>query len=285
MIYAADLHMHSNVSDGEHSPSRLVELAKEKGIEAMAVTDHDSVDGVAEAMDAGKRLGVKVIQGVELSADDCPNLHILGYGFDPAGVNSFLDGLQERRDARKHRILAYLRGKGIVLDLGNVEKFSQGSSIGRPHFAAAMVEAGFVKNRDEAFARYLDTPEFRETDRGRPSAEVCVRKLKEAGGIVSLAHPGQIALACETLEELVERLANCGLDAIECRYTTHTPEQTEEYLRLARKYHLQVTGGSDFHGERVRPEFPMTKLQLELGWLFRYSDGDIPFHSRKDFVK
>lgn len=268
MIYLADLHMHSIVSDGEHSPTRLVEMAKEKGIEAMAVTDHDSIDGVAEAMAAGERLGVKVIRGVELSADDCPNLHILGYNFDPLGVNAFLNCLQERRDARKYRILAYLRGEGIVLDLAEVEKFSHGSSIGRPHFAAAMVKAGFVKSRNEAFERYLDTPGFRRMDRGRPSAEVCVRRLKEAGGKVSLAHPGQIALAQETLEELVRRLARCGLDAIECWYTTHMPEQTAEYLRLAEKYNLCVTGGSDFHGMRNRPEFPMTKLELELGWLF-----------------
>lgn len=269
MICLADLHMHSNVSDGEHSPATLVEMAKEKGIETMSVTDHDSIDGVAEAMSAGERLGVKVVRGVELSADDCPNLHILGYNFDPAGVNAFLSGLQERRDARKYRILAYLRGEGIDLDLAEVERFSHGSSIGRPHFAAAMVKAGFVKNRNEAFERYLDTPEFRGMDRGRPSAEVCVRRLKEAGGMVSLAHPGQIALARETLEELVKRLAHCGLDAIECRYTTHTPEQTAEYLRLAEKYHLFVTGGSDFHGLQNRPEFPMTRLELELGWLLR----------------
>lgn len=268
MIYPADLHMHSNVSDGEYSPTRLVEMAREKGIEVLSVTDHDSIDGVAEAMTAGERFGVKVIRGVELSADDCPNLHILGYDFDPEGVNAFLNGLQKRRDERKHRILGYLREKGIVLDLAEVEKFSPGSSIGRPHFAAAMVEAGFVKSRGEAFERYLDTPDFRRMDRGRPSAELCVRKLKEAGGKVSLAHPGQIALENETLEELVKRLALCGLDAVECWYTTHTPEQTAEYLRLAEKYQLRVTGGSDFHGERNRPEFPMTKLELELGWLF-----------------
>lgn len=268
MIYLADLHMHSSVSDGEYSPVMLVEMAKEKGIEVMAVTDHDSIDGVAKAMAAGERLGVRVIRGVELSADDCPNLHILGYDFDPEGVNAFLNGLQERRDARKYRILAYLREKGIVLDLEEVEKFSTGSSIGRPHFAAAMVKAGFVKSRKEAFERYLDTPDFRRLDRGRPSAEVCVRRLKEAGGKVSLAHPGQIALVDETLEELVKRLACCGLDAVECWYTTHTPEQTAVYLRLAEKYHLCVTGGSDFHGMQNRPEYPMTKLELELGWLF-----------------
>ncbi len=267
MIYLADLHMHSTFSDGQYSPSKLVELAKEKGLEVLSITDHDSIDSVAEAMDAGERLGIQVIRGVELSAEDCPNLHILGYNIAPDAVKDFLNGLQKRRDERKYRILEYLWENGVVLNLADVEKLSLGSSIGRPHFAMAMVNAGFVKNSKEAFEQYLDTPEFRRTDQGKPSAETCVKQLKRAGGRVSLAHPFQIRLGHETLEGLVQRLVSYGLDAIECRYTTHTPEQTAECMRLAEKYALHITGGSDFHGEGNKPGYPMAKLELELGWL------------------
>lgn len=263
----ADLHTHSNVSDGQYSPAELVGLAKERGIEVLALTDHDAIDGADEAMAAGERLGVRVVRGVEFSADDHLYLHILGYNFSPERLRAFLDGLQKRWEDRKRTIHEYLRGRGINVDLREVEKLSQGKMVGRPHFARAMLNAGLVKTRSEAYDLYLDTPEFHSIDTGRPSAETCVKTLKEAGAKVSLAHPYQIVLQGETLEELVRRLRGYGLDAIECYYTKHTPEQRVEYLRLAEKYNLHVTGGSDFHGEKTKPSYPLTGLELELGWL------------------
>ncbi len=267
MIRIADLHTHSAASDGQYSPTELVELAKKKGIDVLALTDHDNIDGVDEAIAAGERLGVRVLRGVELSAEDHLNLHILGYCFDSSVSQAFFDSLKERRDARKYRIAGYLRGKGLDIDLPAVEKHAQGGVIGRPHFAEWMTERGMVSSMKEAFDRYLDTPEFHRIDPDRPSAETCVRTLKKAGGFVSLAHPYQIVLNGETLEDLIERLAGYGLDAIECYYTKHTPEMEAEYLRLAEKYRLHVTGGSDFHGEKRKPDYPMKGIELELNWL------------------
>lgn len=263
----ADLHTHSTASDGQYPPAELVRLAKERGIEVLAITDHDTIDGVAAAMEAGERQGVRVIRGVEFSADDHLYLHILGYNFSSERLRVFLDGLQKRWDDRKHKIHDYLREKGIDVDLREVEKLSQGKLVGRPHFARAMYNAGLVKTRNEAYDLYLDTPEFHSIDTGRPSAETCVKTLKEAGAKVSLAHPYQIVWQGETLEGLVRRLCDYGLDAIECYYTKHTPEQRAEYLRLAEKYHLHVTGGSDFHGEKTKPDYPLTGLELNLEWL------------------
>lgn len=263
----ADLHTHSTASDGQYTPAELIGLARERGIEVLAVTDHDTIDGLPGAMAEGDRLGVRVLRGVELSAGDHLYLHILGYQFSPERLRDFLDGLQKRRDARKHMIHDYLRGKGIDVDLREVEKLARGNLIGRPHFAGAMFNAGLVKTRDEAYSRYLDTPEFHRIDTGRPSAEECVKTLKAAGAKVSLAHPYQIVLKGETLEELVRRLRSYGLDAIECYYTRHTPEQRAAYLRLAAQYHLHVTGGSDFHGEQTKPDYPLAGLELDLDWL------------------
>lgn len=268
MTYRADLHTHSTASDGQYTPSELARLVKARGAEAWALTDHDSVKGAEEAKTAGEALGLRVIQGVELSADDYLNLHILGYGFSAAALQNWFDSLQGGRNDRKYRIRDFLRTKGLEVPLDEVDEEAKGGSVGRPHFAMVMLRRGMVATRKEAFDLYLDTPEFQEIERGtKPSAQTCVEKIKAAGGKVSLAHPYQIVLNGETLEELIKRLKGYGLDAIECYYPIYTREQTAEYLRLAEKYGLHITGGSDFHGESRKPDNPLTAWNLDLSWL------------------
>ena len=270
MVFRADLHTHSTASDGQYTPAELAELVRQRGAEVWALTDHDSVSGAEEAKTAGEALGLRVIQGVELSADDYLNLHILGYGFSAGILRNWLDSLRGGRDNRKYRIRDFLRTKGLEIPLDEVDAEAAGGSIGRPHFAQVMLKRGMVATRREAFERYLDTPEFQAIEKGsKPSAQTCIEKIKAAGGKVSLAHPYQIVLNGETLDELAGRLKGCGLDAIECRYPQHTPEQTAEYCRLAEKYDLFVTGGSDFHGEKNKPDNPLAAWELELGWLFQ----------------
>ena len=269
MIRKADMHTHSTASDGQYSPAELAELVKKRGAEVWALTDHDSVGGVEEAKIAGQALGLRVIQGVELSADDYLNLHILGYGFSAAELQDWLNSLRGGRNDRKYRIRDFLRTKGLEIPLDEVDAEAAGAPIGRPHFARVMLKHGMVATRKEAFDRYLDTPEFQEIEKGtKPSAQICVERIKAAGGKVSLAHPYQIVLGKDHLEDLVQRLMGYGLDAIECYYPQHTLEQTAEYLRLAEKYGLHVTGGSDFHGEKNKPDNPLAAWELELDWLF-----------------
>lgn len=268
MICKADLHTHSTASDGQYAPVELAELARRRGMDAWALTDHDNVDGVEAARAAGGALGLRVIQGVELSADDYLNLHILGYGFSAPAIQGWLNSLRGGRDDRKYRIRDFLRTKGLEIPLDEVDAEAAGAPIGRPHFAKVMLRHGMVATRREAFDRYLDTPDFQAIEKGtKPSAEECIRRLKAAGGRVSLAHPYQIVLNGETLEELVLRLKGYGLDAIECYYPQHTPEQTAEYLRLAGRYDFHVTGGSDFHGEKNKPDNPLAAWELDLDWL------------------
>lgn len=268
MIRRVDLHTHSTASDGQYTPAELAGLIKKRGTDVWALTDHDNLDGLEEAASVGEALGLTVLGGVELSADDYLNLHILGYGFSVSALCAWIDSMKTGRNDRKYRIRDYLRTKGLEIPLDEVDAEAAGGAVGRPHFAMVMLRCGYVATRREAFDRYLDTPEFQQIEKGtKPSARECVERIKAAGGKVSLAHPYQIVLGGESLESLVKRLAGYGLDAIECCYPIHTREQTVEYLALAGKYDLHVTGGSDFHGEKNKPNNPLAAWELEMDWL------------------
>lgn len=271
MIVQADLHTHSTASDGQYTPSQLVSLAKKAGIEVLALTDHDTLDGLDEAIQAGNALCLQVIPGVELSAKEYDTFHILGYAFqrDAQELQRLCRHMRQQREARNPRLLAFLHRRGVDLSLEEVRSFAGGAVLGRPHFAQAMVCRGYVKNSREAFDRYLDTEEYhQEVERDKPSVRRCIEAIHASGGKAVLAHPYQIGLEDNTLEELVGKLAaGCGLDGIECFYPRHTPEQTAFYLSLVEKYQLHATGGSDFHGEAVKPDISLTSWHIDVGWL------------------
>lgn len=265
-----DLHTHTTASDGQYTPSELVSLAKGRGLSVLAVTDHDTIAGVNEAQRAGDALGLRVIRGVELSAKDYTNCHILGYGFRDGDTE--LARLCERfragRDERKYKIVDFLREKGVGIDLAEVETLAGGEVIARPHFAQVMVRHGYVSSNREAFDRYLDTEEFRRrVKRFKADARTCVAAIRAAGGKVSLAHPYQMGLPDEELDALVGQLKDWGLDAVECYYPKYTPPQQSFYIHLAEKYRLHRTGGSDFHGEKVKPGVELAELVLDLDWM------------------
>lgn len=266
----SDLHTHSTASDGQYTPSELACLAKKRGLDLLALTDHDTVDGLDEAVKAGEKLGLRILRGIELSAREYGTFHILGYGINPEApvLQALCSRMKEGRDERAPRLIAFLREKGMTISMDEVQEIAGGAIIGRPHFAQAMVRRGYVASNREAFDRYLDTDEFRQrVERPKPSVRECIEAIKDAGGKVSLAHPYQIGIGETALDALVGELAGCGLDAIECYYPRHTAEQTAFYLDLAKKYCLHITGGSDFHGERVKPDIKLAALELDLGWL------------------
>ena len=265
----ADLHTHSTASDGQYAPAELVRLARDRGAELLALTDHDSLEGLDEALEAGRALGLPVLRGVELGAREYRNLHILGYGFSAAapGLRELCAWMKQGRDERKYRIIDYLREKGLDLTLEEVEAIAGGTIIARPHFAQAMVRRGYVKDNREAFDRYLDTADYARIERVKPDARTCVEAIHAAGGRVSLAHPYQVGLEDGALDALVGELIGYGLDAIECFYPRHSEAQTAFYLALAEKYRLRVTGGSDFHGEKVKPDIRLAAWELDADWL------------------
>lgn len=266
----ADLHTHSTASDGQYAPAELVRLAKARNIQVLALTDHDTVDGLEEAVQAGERTGIRVIRGIELSAREYHTFHILGYGLDPEApaLSALCRELKEGRDQRAPRIIAFLEEQGVRIPLSEVEELAGGQIVGRPHFAQVLVRHGYVSSSREAFERYLDTEEFHlRAERPKPPAQMCVETIRAAGGKVSLAHPYQIGVDNGTLENMVRELAGWGLDAIECYYPKHSSEQQHFYLQLAEKYGLHATGGSDFHGEKVKPDVQLAALELETDWL------------------
>ena len=270
MTYLCDLHTHSTASDGQYSQSELAMLVKQRGVEVWALTDHDTTGGVAEAMRAGGALGLRVIPGIELSAKEYHTFHILGYAFDPsdAGLAALCGRMKRSRDERGVRIAAYLRENGMDIPLTEVEAIAGGNVLGRPHFARAMVARGYVADVREAFDRWLDTAAFHEcVAYEKPTARECVEAIKAAGGKVSLAHPYQIGVDDEALDAIVQELVGYGLDAIECYYPKFTPVQQAYYMRLTKKYGLHQTGGSDFHGERVKPDVELAAMELDVDWL------------------
>lgn len=170
------MHTHSSASDGQYRPAELVRLAKECGLELLALTDHDTLDGLEKAEQAGAALGIRVLRGVELVAREYRNLHILGYGFSTAApeLRELCTWLKRGRDERKFRIIEYLREKGAELSLEEVEEIAGGEIIGRSHFAQAMVRRGYVRSTREAFDRYLDTAEYQRIERPKPEAGTCI---------------------------------------------------------------------------------------------------------------
>lgn len=253
-----DLHTHSTASDGQYSPSELVHSAQKAGVKVLALTDHDTTAGLQEARRAAESLGICFIDGIELDTK-YPGIggrfHILGYGIDPSHeqLKGCCSGYAQQRFERAERILTYLKEKGMPLSFERIEELAAGGVIGRPHFARALLEAGFVASTQEAFERFLDTEEFQTIDRPKPHPRKAIEMITKAGGIAVLAHPYQIKLGELSLEKLLGELKAYGLGGMECYYSTHTPRQTEELLALSRQYDLCVTAGSDFHGELVKP--------------------------------
>ncbi len=249
-----DLHLHSTCSDGYYTPEELVALAQQAGLKAIALADHDNIDGIDRAMAAGRAAGIEVIAGVELSSQwfQFTDMHLLGYGFDYQdpyiirALNEFQDFRTTRNRQIVEKINQKLQGEGRQpIDPDAVRKLA-GGTIGRPHIARALRQAGYVNGNDEAFERYLipcNVPK-----RYFPADEA-IRLIHGSGGIAVLAHPPYVTRDHHQLENLVAELVKLGLDGIEAYNNGSGLEDTDRLIKLARKHQLVVTGGSDFHGD------------------------------------
>ena len=253
-----DMHMHSKCSDGEYSPEELVDKVYRAGIKIFSLTDHDTAAGTEAAAAAAKKYKELVfISGMELSTEHKGrSIHVLGYGADTGSEDlaGFIEEQREKRRQQKFVTLDYLKKRGVFLSLEEVEEKSGGETVGRPHFALAMVERGYVSTVKEAFDKYLAGPEYKKIQLPRAGTAEAVSQIRGAGGIAVIAHPGQIKAEREWLEKELKDFISAGLQGIECHYGKHTGEETAYYLSLAEKYDLIHTGGSDFHGEKVKPD-------------------------------
>jgi hypothetical protein len=247
-----DLHLHTTASDGTMSPAELVKYAREKGLKVIAITDHDTIEGLPEGIQEGNKLGLEVIPGVELSADTPKGtMHLLGYYIDPASLelSDKLKILQQARMERNLKMVERLRDLGISLELSEVKAAPEHGQIGRPHFAYTMVRKGFAQNIQDAFDRYLGKgrPAYVEKFRFAPAEAMQV--IRKAGGITVLAHPFTLKQPEPVdFEALIRELKAKGLDGIEVYYPEHSDGQKRLYRDVAKKYGLVISAGSDFHG-------------------------------------
>lgn len=245
-----DLHTHSRASDGTLAPAELVDLAGKSGLTALALTDHDTLDGLPEARHAGAACGVEVVSGVELSVDDGGRgIHILGYFLSeqPGPLAEELAFLRDKRHGRNRLILEKLARLGIPIDYEEVRALAEGS-VGRPHIAQVMLAKGAVSSMKEAFSRYLGNRGQAYVPKEKLDIAKAFELLHAEGALVVLAHPYMLGQNGRTLIDTVGRYKDLGLDGIEVFYTEHSQSQTLEYFALARRFGLAMTGGSDFHG-------------------------------------
>jgi 3',5'-nucleoside bisphosphate phosphatase len=251
-----DLHAHSNRSDGTFTPSELVRLAAERGLDVVALTDHDTTDGLEEAFAEGARSGVAVVPGVELSAEfERSSVHVLCYWMDvrDEGLQAELHRLREDRFRRGELMVERLRSLGVPIEFERVRQIAGEATIVRPHVAQAMVEAGVVQTEKEAFERYIGDGGPGHVAKHALDPVDAVALIRAAGGVCVLAHPGMWGDQSSVPEALIERMTDAGMRGLEVDHPDHTPEAREHYRRLAGELGLVATGGSDCHGVRYDP--------------------------------
>lgn len=252
-----DLHVHSTASDGQYTPLELVEKANKLGLEYLAITDHDTVNGIKDAKEIADKYDVNFIPGIEISTMDTEEIHIVGLGIDENNkrLRSSCEEFAKSRNSRGEEIRKYLYELGINVDLEKVRKIAKGANLSRPHFATYLVSEGIVKNNQMAFDLYLDTPEFhRLTDRKLISPADAIELIHQANGKAILAHPGLLHMKFDEQENLISKLKVKGLDGLEVYYSRYSKEKTEVYRYLAQKYNLLISCASDYHGEKIKPD-------------------------------
>lgn len=242
----ADLHTHTNYSDGTDSPERLVTLAKELGFSAIAITDHDTMESLPIAQPVADRLGLTLIPGIEMSASaEGLEVHVLGFFLDPSHqeLQRHLIEQQARRVERVKEMVQRLNRIGLKITAEEVFNVAGVGTVGRPHVAQVLVDHGYITTRAEAFTKYIgpDDPGFVPGSTILP--ERIIRLILEAGGVPVLAHPVYLKR-----DELIDTFVRQGLAGIEAYHSGHTPELIRRYEALARRHGLLVTGGSDYHG-------------------------------------
>lgn len=254
MANTLDLHTHSTASDGLFAPAELVRLAREAGLTRIGLVDHDTTDGLAEAIAAGEQYGVAVVPGIEVNTD-LPNkqgeVHVLGYyvEYENPSFQASLRLIRDARERRGERMVELLREQGVNITWQRVREIAQGA-VGRPHVARALIEQGYADDVSEAFDKYLSPGRPGYVPRYKLAPVDAVRFIKSARGVPALAHPAHIP---ELEPHVLPELVMAGLQGLECYYGEYDDATVKRLLRLADTYGLVPTGGSDYHGPNMHP--------------------------------
>jgi predicted metal-dependent phosphoesterase TrpH len=249
---AIDLHAHSNASDGSDSPTRLIELAIERGLSSLALTDHDTQAGLTEAASVAEKHGIELIPGTELSLNfDGGGMHLVVLFLQPGTgpLQDRLEGLQSGRSGRNQRIVDILNANGMEMTLSEVEADAGGGSVGRPHIASVMVAKGYVDTIRSAFDEWLGNDRPAYVGRDRLDPEEGIGLARQSGAVPILAHPHTLAVhRSNEMAGLLDRLREAGLVGLEATYSSYRRHEREGYAALARRFGLIPSGGSDYHG-------------------------------------
>lgn len=247
-----DLHSHTTASDGQHSPEELLSLARQAGVTVLAVTDHDTVAGLARAEAAAAAQGVTLVNGIELSAFvHGKEVHVLGHFLDreDARLATFQDRLTGERRTRMEDMVQKMRGLGYPVSMAEVESLAAGAQLGRPHLARVLVEKGFTTSVKEAFDRWLGDGKPGCVPRFKLSAKEAIELIRGAGGVATVAHPAVSRIDKYDLTEMTDQ----GLGGLEVEHSDHDPGMRKRFLDFAKDLNLVPTAGSDFHGDKVAP--------------------------------
>jgi 3',5'-nucleoside bisphosphate phosphatase len=257
-----DLHCHSTASDGTLPPAQVVRLAVKAGLSALALTDHDTIAGIAEAAAEAAQAGLDFLPGIEISCEfpHPGTMHLLGYGVNPASpvLRDLTTTLLAGRDNRNPKIIAKLNELGIAISMEELQNEAGGKVMGRPHIAAILLRKGYVSSAKQAFDKYLAPGGSAYFDKERLTAKAAITMVVECGGLPVLAHPVQLRTTNDAeFERVLKDLIDAGLAGIEVIHSDHDEARIEKYTKLADRYNLLKTGGSDFHGA--------TKKDIQLG--------------------
>lgn len=255
-----DLHVHSNASDGTYTPSEVVQLAAQKGLKAIALTDHDTIDGLPEAQNAAARLPIEVIPGIELSCVyHKEEIHILGFFVDPADpyFGAEINKLKKIREKRNKEMIRRFQTAGINITMEDVQAGNPDTVITRAHFARVLLEKGYVKSINQAFKKYLNYGGPYCLRKEKITPEHAIKILTDCKASPVLAHPYQYHLGDKKTEELVSYLKGLGLHGLEVYHSSNNQYESGKLKKIAKKYDLFPTGGSDFHG--------LNKPDIDLG--------------------
>jgi predicted metal-dependent phosphoesterase TrpH len=258
----ADLHLHTNFSDGTYTPEELASHGASHGLAAMSLTDHDTVEGCPRIAAACASHDIEFITGTELTAEmEVHEVHLLGYGID-VGNEVLLEELSRFQTVRQNRIremVTRLNEKDIPLKAETVFEIANCRSPGRPHVARALVQGGWCRTLDEAFERFLKVNRPAWVPKSKMSAANAIRLIHQSGGVAVLAHPG-----LNRTDDVIPELVEAGLDGLECFHSRHTPSKANHYLMMADHYGLLITGGSDCHGmNKGKPLIGSVKIPVE----------------------
>lgn len=244
-----DLHTHSLKSDGSMTPAEVVQEAKRAGLAAIALSDHDTVDGLPEAIAEGEKIGVEVIPAIEFSVQSKTETHILGYFIDYNNpeLKQLLKEVVDLRIERNHVTTARLNELGFDITLEEVRAFAPNNFVGRAHFARVLMDKGYTQSVKEGFDKYMSVGKYAYCEKQRLTARDAVEIIAKCGGISFLAHPHLTKLPDDELREFLIELKGCGLSGLEGYYTDYTPEMQAKYQSMAEELGLMISGGTDFH--------------------------------------